>query len=186
LVKIFNGEYQKQVTFLVTKPEKIFKESVIIEPNPSLVAKKLPGSFPKAEFQALEFEISERGQMIIVGKLEKFSIGEPVYITITKPDATFDIRMTIPSNNGDFGTKAKLDDNYPEGLYMIRAEHGLQDSKVVSYKAATYEKVSNEKIIPNWVKNNARWWSEDKMNDSDFYQSIQYLIEYFDQFLFSY
>ena len=170
------GEYQKQVSFSVTKPEEIFKESVIVEPNPNLVAKKLPESFPKAEFQALEFEISEWGQMIIVGKLEKFSKGEPVYITITKPDGTFDIRMTVPSNNGNFGTKAKLDDNYPEGLYMIKAEHGLQDSKAVSYKATTYEKASNEKIIPNWVKNNARWWSEDQLKDSDFYLGIQYLI----------
>ena len=171
------GEYQKQVSFSVTKPEMIFNESVIVEPNPSLVAKKLPESFPKAEFQALEFEISEGGQMIIVGKLEKFSKGEPVYITITKPDGTFDIRMTIPSNNGDFGTKTKLDDNYPDGLYMIKAEHGLQDSKAVSYKATTYEKDSNEKIIPNWVKNNARWWSEDQLKDSDFYLGIQYLID---------
>ena len=171
------GEYQKQVSFSVTKPEKIFNESVIVEPNPNLVAKKLPESFPKAEFQALEFEISEEGQMIIVGKLEKFSKGEPVYITITKPDGTFDIRMTVPSNNGNFGTKAKLDDNYPEGLYMIKAEHGLQDSKAVSYKATTYEKASNEKIIPNWVKNNARWWSEDQLKDSDFYLGIQYLID---------
>jgi len=171
------GEYQKQVSFSVTKSEKIFKESVIVEPNPNLVAKKLPGSFSKAEFQALEFEISEEGQMIIVGKLEKFSRGEPVYITITKPDGTFDIRMTVPSNNGNFGTKAKLDDNYPEGLYMIKAEHGLQDSKAVSYKATTYEKVSNEKIIPSWVKNNARWWSEDQLKDSDFYLGIQYLID---------
>lgn len=171
------GEYQKQVSFSVTKPEKIFKESVIVEPNPNLVAKKLPENFPKAEFQALEFEISEEGQMIIVGKLEKFSKGEPVYITITKPDGTFDIRMTVPSNNGNFGTKAKLDDNYPEGLYMIKAEHGLQDSKAVSYKATTYEKASNEKIIPNWIKNNARWWSEDQLKDSDFYLGIQYLID---------
>ena len=170
------GKYQKQVTFSVTKPEKIFKESVIVEPNPNLVAKKLPGSLPKAEFQAIEFEISERGQMIIVGKLEKFSKGEPVYIIITKPDATFDIRMTVPSNNGDFGIKAKLGDNYPNGLYMIRAEHGLQDSMAVSFKAATYEKVSNEKIIPDWVKNNARWWAEGQLKDSDFYLSIQYLI----------
>lgn len=171
------GEYQKQVSFSVTKPEKIFNESVIVEPNPNLVAKKLPESFPKAEFQALEFEISEGGQMMIVGKLEKFSKGEPVYITITKPDGTFDIRMTVPSNNGDFGTKAKLDDNYPEGLYMIKAEHGLQDSKAISYKATTYEKVSNEKIIPNWIKNNARWWSEGQLKDSDFYLGIQYLID---------
>lgn len=35
---------------------------------------------------------------------------------------------------------------------------------------------AQETTIPNWVKNNAKWWSEDKITDSDFSQGIQYLI----------
>jgi hypothetical protein len=31
--------------------------------------------------------------------------------------------------------------------------------------------------IPFWVKNNAAWWSDDKIGDSDFAKGIQYLIE---------
>jgi hypothetical protein len=30
--------------------------------------------------------------------------------------------------------------------------------------------------IPNWVKNNAGWWAEDLIGDSDFVSGIQYLI----------
>ena len=35
---------------------------------------------------------------------------------------------------------------------------------------------AQEATIPTWVKNNAKWWSEDKIGDSDFSQGIQYLI----------
>ena len=31
--------------------------------------------------------------------------------------------------------------------------------------------------IPSWIKNNAKWWSEEKIGDSDFLQGIQYLIQ---------
>jgi len=33
------------------------------------------------------------------------------------------------------------------------------------------------KLIPNWVKNNAGWWATDQIDDADFFNGIQYLIE---------
>jgi hypothetical protein len=30
--------------------------------------------------------------------------------------------------------------------------------------------------IPPWIKNNAKWWSDGTITDSDFVQGIQYLI----------
>jgi len=32
--------------------------------------------------------------------------------------------------------------------------------------------------IPDWVKNNANWWSENLIDDTDFINGLQYLIEY--------
>ena len=31
--------------------------------------------------------------------------------------------------------------------------------------------------IPNWIKNTAGWWSEDKIGESEFLKGIQYLID---------
>ena len=31
--------------------------------------------------------------------------------------------------------------------------------------------------IPSWIKNNAKWWSDGKIGDSDFVQGIQFLIK---------
>jgi hypothetical protein len=36
---------------------------------------------------------------------------------------------------------------------------------------------NNEVEIPNWVKNNARWWASEQIGDQAFVSSIQYLIE---------
>ncbi|MBI3640367.1 MAG: hypothetical protein HY223_08645 [Thaumarchaeota archaeon] len=32
-------------------------------------------------------------------------------------------------------------------------------------------------IIPQWIKNNAKWWSEGQIGDSDFIRGIQYLMQ---------
>lgn len=32
-------------------------------------------------------------------------------------------------------------------------------------------------VIPSWVKNNAKWWSQGKVNDNQFEKGIQYLIQ---------
>jgi hypothetical protein len=36
---------------------------------------------------------------------------------------------------------------------------------------------NNEIEIPNWVKNNAKWWATEQIGDQAFVSSIQYLIE---------
>ena len=33
------------------------------------------------------------------------------------------------------------------------------------------------KAVPDWVKNNAKWWSEDLIGNTDFYNGLEYLIK---------
>lgn len=37
--------------------------------------------------------------------------------------------------------------------------------------------LGKEAPIPSWIKNTAKWWSQDKTSDSDFLKAIQYLID---------
>lgn len=32
-------------------------------------------------------------------------------------------------------------------------------------------------VIPNWLKNTAKWWSENQIKDTDFVNGVQYLIQ---------
>ncbi len=36
---------------------------------------------------------------------------------------------------------------------------------------------AQESSIPSWIKNTARWWSQNQTSDSDFLTAIQYLID---------
>ena len=37
--------------------------------------------------------------------------------------------------------------------------------------------ISSTELVPDWVKNNAKWWSEDLIEDTDFVNGIGYLIK---------
>ena len=39
------------------------------------------------------------------------------------------------------------------------------------------ERSTFEKKIPDWIKNNAKWWADDLISDEDFVESIQYLVK---------
>ncbi len=39
------------------------------------------------------------------------------------------------------------------------------------------EQTKQEPKIPDWVKNNAKWWAEDQISDDEFINGIQFLIE---------
>lgn len=36
---------------------------------------------------------------------------------------------------------------------------------------------STDTTLPNWIKKNAKWWSDGSVDDKDFVQGIQYLIQ---------
>ncbi len=59
------------------------------------------------------------------------------------------------------------------GKFVIK----LLDTNIItsSNTQITNKLVSTE--IPQWVKNNAKWWSEGQIGNSDFIKGIQYLIQ---------
>jgi hypothetical protein len=59
--------------------------------------------------------------------------------------------------------------------YLINNNIILLDSVPCSVKIES-QTTSSAKMVPDWVKNNAKWWSEDLIEDTDFINGIEYLI----------
>ena len=45
-----------------------------------------------------------------------------------------------------------------------------------SYETHPFASSINKELVPSWIKNNAKWWSEGQISDSDFVGGIQKLI----------
>ena len=62
--------------------------------------------------------------------------------------------------------------NYMNFLEKIEKKFPYEPTE----KPAFLEKIEENKI-PLWIKNNAAWWTEDKISDTDFLQGIEYLVK---------
>jgi len=61
--------------------------------------------------------------------------------------------------------------------YLVNNNIILLDFVPCNYKIQN-QTISPSKSIPDWIKNNASWWSENLIDDIDFINGLQYLIEY--------
>jgi len=47
---------------------------------------------------------------------------------------------------------------------------------VIGIIGFSFTAYASDTVIPNWVKNNAKWWSEDSISEDDYVKSLEYLI----------
>ena len=51
----------------------------------------------------------------------------------------------------------------------------IEESTTPTFEAPVFEELESQSI-PKWIKNNAAWWSDQQISDSDFVSGIEYLI----------
>ncbi len=66
-------------------------------------------------------------------------------------------------------------DNYILNAWEIVSDE-IVESPITTYEEPVIEELQSTGI-PKWIKNNAAWWSEQQISDSDFVSGIEYLIK---------
>ena len=66
--------------------------------------------------------------------------------------------------------------NYLISLEKLEKKYSLSIFENPTKKPDFLQKL-DERTIPYWIKNNAGWWSDDKISDNDFISGIEYLIK---------
>ena len=86
----------------------------------------------------------------------------------------------IPSwikNNAGWWADDKIDDfTFAQGVgFLIKSKIiEIHDLPTTSDGEISIE---NDISIPSWIKNNAEWWADDSISDSDFLHGIKFLVE---------
>ena len=77
--------------------------------------------------------------------------------------------LEIDANN-------QVTQNYLISLEKLEQKYSLDIFENPTKKPAFLQALE-ERTIPYWIKNNAGWWSDDKISDNDFIAGIEYLIK---------
>lgn len=125
----------------------------------------------------------------ITGQLKKDFVlsGVPVYLIITKSDLTSFVLTLYPTSKGLFQTMINFDEHSSKGEYSIEqvyrdrtiSYNKIKFSVLDEYGKQNILPLSTEKAksVPDWVKNNAKWWSENLIDDTSFIKSTEYLLQ---------
>jgi len=70
-----------------------------------------------------------------------------------------------------------------ENEFLTGIEYLINNNIISLHAMSCNEKIesqttSSAEMVPDWIKNNASWWSENLIDDIDFINGLQYLIEY--------
>ena len=89
---------------------------------------------------------------------------------------------TFKTSAGEFSTIWIIPSGIEKGMYTIEARDSTQTAQT-TFSLGKLEvkpqpgQSESKAAIPEWVKNNAGWWSEGLIGDSDFVSGIQYLMK---------
>ena len=89
---------------------------------------------------------------------------------------------TFKTSAGEFSTIWIIPSGIEKGMYTIEARDSTQTAQTTFSLGKLEVKPQPEQseskaAIPEWIKNNAGWWSEGLIGDSDFVSGIQYLMK---------
>jgi len=86
----------------------------------------------------------------------------------------------IPSwikNNAGWWADDKIDDfTFAQGIGFLIKNKIIQIHDLPTTPDGEIA-IENDIVIPSWIKNNAGWWADDKISDSDFLSGIKFLVE---------
>ena len=86
----------------------------------------------------------------------------------------------IPSwikNNAGWWAENKIDDfTFAQGIGFLIKNKIIQINDLPTTLDGEIA-IENDIDIPSWIKNNAGWWAENKISDSDFLYGIKFLVE---------
>jgi hypothetical protein len=97
-----------------------------------------------------------------------------------KLETDFNITFAKPMQTTNLIIRAWDKHGYVQDVTVLHAFQVAGPSSLQS-KNSTFSKPSIDTIssvyIPSWIKNNAGWWHDGKINDSNFIVGIQYLVD---------
>ena len=86
----------------------------------------------------------------------------------------------VPSwikNNAGWWAEEKIDDfTFAQGIGFLIKNKIIQIHDLPTTPDGEIS-IENDIVIPSWIKNNAGWWADDNISDSDFLYGIKFLVE---------
>jgi hypothetical protein len=128
-------------------------------------------SYP--QLSASEITLPSSGstkEIVLSGSISNQKRGMPLSITLVHPNGQTQQFSASVTNSGNYRTIFSINSNSLSGVYTVNLEYAGQHIGSASFNVVG-------KNIPSWIKDNAKQWSSSTIGDSEFMDTLEYLIE---------
>ncbi len=112
---------------------------------------------------------NEKSTVEVEGNIKDYQKREPITLKIIHPDGLISDVIITGKSNGDFTAHISIEENWKSGSFSIIASYDEKDFGKVDFQL-------NKIQIPTFFKNVASWWSDGLIEDFEFVDGIEYLI----------
>ena len=161
-----------------------------IEPKESIISiPDLPGqqiiSTTNIKLNAKEFTLPknryDQTQVVIKGIIDDYVRGVSVYVTVENPNGEAQ-EQKVMAADGHYMVTYLIHQDFTLGKYSVSTKYSGQvideTTFVVSETVAQVDPgTPKDRQIPSWIKNNAKWWAEGKIGETDFLNGIEYMVK---------
>jgi len=114
-------------------------------------------------------------EFVATGQVDSKTVtSESVWITVIASAPPVELPDWIKNNAAWWSAGMIEDSDFASGIEFMIKEKFVQIPIMESEKETSSFSVS---VIPDWVKLNARWWSQGELTDDEFTKSIEFLVK---------
>jgi len=115
-------------------------------------------------------EIGDSKEIILSGSIANQKRGIPLSVTLINPDKTSQNFGATLSNSGSYKSIFTINPDTLVGTYLIQLSYENKHLETLSFSVVSQN-------VPDWVKNNARWWSSNSISNEEFIDGLEHLVE---------
>ena len=128
-------------------------------------------TLPKLSSQKLILpKYKQKAEVTLSGKIDNYIKGTSIDITLIGPDQSSEKFNVIATQKGEYKAVLTLYHNSIPGNYQVSVNYRGSHIGDTSFQVSKYP-------VPDWIKNNAKWWASNQISDSDFIKGIEHLIK---------
>ena len=127
--------------------------------------------------QALTVTIHPLDQAVEISVYSAYGSSKDVTVTINDSGGNTISVMQLPVDISNYANTTFSTKNIQSGTYTVEVLVGMTKAQTTFTTTGGSNTTNDETLIPSWIKNNAGWWADDKIDDFTFAQGIAYLIK---------
>lgn len=109
-------------------------------------------------------------EIVLSGSMQNPKRGEPVSVTLGRPDGSSSSSAVTPSSDGRFQATIPLEHDSPAGRWSVDLQYAGMNLGQTTFSVS-------DAAIPDWIKRDAGRWSDGQVDQGSFARGIRHLAD---------